>query len=314
MEGDEGSRSLLTPAAPGAAERFFVYLYHLAAGIGATERCEPRGLHHPQVAHPEWYHWLPRAQKPKVSKELALVRLKFAKLILRLSKAILREKLSLSLDGVILTLPPKDATDRANFCSYGDTHMWRKRGEAAHPDLAGDDPYPDQVPVSRAVPMWGGISEGGVAIVTFHEQKKIVTPEWVKVVNAGKLKNAIQSISPVKPRGPWQVLCDGEKFLWTGASEAACAACGVSMWRVPPKSPDLNPIEKYWGWLRKQLRLKDLADMRAKRPVISKLAYKARVRAICDTQKAKHVASKFAGDMRRVCKEVIKKKGQRSRS
>ena len=51
----------------------------------------------------------------------------------------------------------------------------------------------------------------------------------------------------------------------------------VSLWKIPPRSPDLNPVEKFWAWLRKGLRKRDLKDAVAKRPVLGKTAYKARV-------------------------------------
>ena len=69
--------------------------------------------------------------KPAVSPELARERVDFAKRVLRLSRAALREKLSLSLDGVVLSMPPEDVTDRRNYCFNGVTHMYRRQDEAA---------------------------------------------------------------------------------------------------------------------------------------------------------------------------------------
>lgn len=106
------------------------------------------------------YRWLVRAQK-KFSKDQIKARLRFAKHVVSLSKKQLRERLSLSMDGIIITIPPKNDIDRENFCHYGNTHMWRKPSERAVPELAGEDPYATQVPLNRAVPLWGGISEGG---------------------------------------------------------------------------------------------------------------------------------------------------------
>ena len=80
---------------------------------------------------------------------------------------------------------------------------------------------------------------------------------------------------------------------------------------MPPKSPDLNPVVKFWGWLRKRLLLKDLAGLQARRPAPAKKAYKARVRSIMRTRLAQAKAQKFASDFRRVCNEAIKKKGAR---
>ncbi|CAE8608571.1 unnamed protein product [Polarella glacialis] len=237
------------------------------------------------------YFWLTRAQKRKYSPDA----------VLRMSKAQLRERLSLSLDGVVLSMAPKDPLERQNWCAHGDTHMWRKRCEAASPDLAGNDAYGKQVPLC--------ISEGGFATVVFHKSKKLCTVEWADIVNGGKLTNAIRSLSPTKPRGPWWVLCDNETFLRTAVSQAAHKAQGISLWSVPPRSPDLNPVEKFWAWLRRTLRQKDWADLRAGRKALDKKAYQARVRSTCRTKRAQAVAASCAGGLRKVCKEGVAKKG-----
>ena len=107
------------------------------------------------------------------------------------------------------------------------------------------------------------------------------------------------------------MLCDGESFLWPKASVKACSAKKISSWRVPPKSPDLNPVEKFWGWLRRELLVRDLADLKARRAVPGPAAYRARARAIMASKRANLKAAMFAGDFRRACKEVIRKKGAR---
>ncbi|CAE8587989.1 unnamed protein product [Polarella glacialis] len=231
------------------------------------------------------YFWLTRAQKRKYSPDVTAQRLAFAKAVLRMSKAQLRERLSLSLDGVVLSMAPKDPLERQNWCAHGDTHMWRKRCEAASPDLAGNDAYGKQVPLCFAT-------------VVFHKSKKLCTVEWADIVNGGKLTNAIRSLSPTKPRGPWWVLCDNETFLRTQVSQAAHKAQGISLWSVPPRSPDLNPVEKFWAWLRRTLRQKDWADLRAGRKALDKKAYQARVRSTCRTKRAQAVAASCAGGLR----------------
>ena len=50
----------------------------------------------------------------------------------------------------------------------------------------------------------------------------------------------------------------------------AYAFKNIQLWDVPPKSPDLNPIEMFWGWIRKKLRSMDLADLRTKRPLCTR--------------------------------------------
>jgi len=260
------------------------------------------------------YRWLPRSQKPKHSAELRKQRLAFARSVVALRPATLREKLALSLDGVVLSMPPAEATQRLNCCFQGVTHMWRKRGEAASSDLAGKDLYDKQVPLPRAIPMWGGISAGGFAIVLIHPKKKVTAEEWAKAVRAGKLTDAIRSLRPVKRSGPWTVLCDNESFLRAPLSRAAHAKRHVSLWGVPPASPDLNPVEKMWSWLRRRLRSLDLDDLRKRRRPLGKMAYIARVRSVSRSQKAQRVGSNCAKSLRKTCLEVIRKGGAAARS
>ena len=75
------------------------------------------------------------------------------------------------------------------------------------------------------------------------------------------------------------------------------------------RSPDLNPIEKYWAWLRKDLRRRDLADLVLKRPVLNKASYTKRVQAVLRSRASQLVAKRCALGLRAVCKEVILKKG-----
>ena len=79
------------------------------------------------------YKWLPRSQKRKYDKAERKVRLRFAKAAIRLSKKALREKFCMSLDGVILSMPPTSETERFNSCWGGFAHVWRKSTEANTP-------------------------------------------------------------------------------------------------------------------------------------------------------------------------------------
>ena len=218
------------------------------------------------------------------------------------------------MDGVILSVPPKSATDRQNYIAQGETHMWRRRGEAYTEGLAGQNPYPQQVPLDRAVPLWGGLSEGGFAIVTCHAARKLTTAEWCRVVRAGHLRRAIQALHPVKKRGPWKVLCDNEKFLHTALSRSAMATEGISAWRVPPSSPDLNPVEKMRSWLRRRVRQKDREDLRKRRLPLGKAAFQLRLRSILASKTAQDVAARIAGTFRKTCQDVVTRKGGMARA
>ena len=135
----------------------------------------------------------------------------------------------------------------------------------------------------------------------------------MKAVKGGKLNQAIASVCPARRHEPWKAVCDGERFLRSKSSRKACADCNVALWQLPPKSPDINPVGRFGGWLRKRLLLKDPGDLQARRPVLSLTAYKARVRGIMRTKMASTRAAKFAGDFRRVCTAVFSKKGARAK-
>ena len=109
------------------------------------------------------------------------------------------------------------------------------------------------------------------------------------------------------------VLCENELFLTGRDALTEYRESKVTLWHIPARSPDLNPVEKFWGWLRKELRRRDLADMVARRAVLGKEAYRARVRAVCRSAKAKRVAKNLARGLRKVCKEVITKGGAATR-
>jgi len=261
-----------------------------------------------QLLRSEGFKWLRRSQKRIYSKAQREERVSFAKAVLRLTKALLSVKLSMSLDGIVLGLPPSDPTERANHCRVGDNYVWRKDGEVANPALAGYDKYGQQLPLARAVALWGGISESGAHVVLFHPTKKLNQQTWAaKAVASGRLKNALVALNPKNKKGPWHILCDGETFLRAKESRAAYAKSKViNLWgKMPAKSPDLNPVEKYWAWLRRRLRMKDLADLNAGRAVLDKAAYQERVRSIMHSKASQRAGSNIAKGLRKVCREVV---------
>ena len=88
--------------------------------------------------------------------------------------------------------------------------------------------------------------------------------------------------------------------------------CRVVLWDMPPRSPDLNPVEKFWAWLRRRLRALDLAALQKKRKSLGKAAYQERVRSVCRSQQAQRVAAACARSFRKTCLEVVRKKGAAS--
>ena len=255
------------------------------------------------------YSWLRRGQKRKYGPEDREARLRFARSVVRLSKQELQSKFAMSLDGVVLSMPPAHETDRFNYCWSGVHRMWRKPGETKVPLLAGGGGYEKQVPLARAVPLWGAISPVGFEAVLWHKEKKVNHQEWANAVRIGKLSAALRKLNPRRRRGPWHVLCDNEAFLRHRACLRAYASRNIHLWGVPPRSPDLNPIEMCWSWLRRQLNAMGLQDLKHKRPVLGKAAYTARVRGLLRSRKAQGVAGRCANKFRNSCIQVIKNKG-----
>lgn len=259
------------------------------------------------------YKWKPRAQKRKYSHGMRTKRLSFTAHYYTKSLKAIHKAVSCAMDGVVLTVPPTDAVDRKNYCFHGITHMYRKDSEAASPELAGDDPYAQQVPIQRAIPMWGAISAKGFREIVFHRTRKLKTNDWVKVLKARKLKQAVQQLRATGP-APWKVLCDSESFLEAKPCRAQYKKQHLELIHIPARCPDLNPIESFWGWLRAHLRLLDLRDLRAKRRALGKTAYRVRIRNVLKSQKAQEVAKAKFNAFKKVCCEVQKKRGAASRS
>ena len=128
-----------------------------------------------------------------------------------------------------------------------------------------------------------------------------------------KLRNALLSLNPARRSGVKYVLCDNERFLTTAASTRAMRQAKIRLWHIPPLSPDLNPVEKFWAWMRRALRALDLADCVAGRPVPTRQQYAARIRAVAGSQRAQRVAAACATGLRRVCQEVHRRKGAATR-
>ena len=260
------------------------------------------------------YKWCPRSQKRKYTAKDKRDRVKFALPLSRLGEDALAEYVTCAIDGVVISVPPQDETDRLNYCLHGQTHMYRKKDEAAKPELSGDDPYADQIPLSRAIPMWGAISALGFAEITYHKTKKLNTDEWEKVLKSGKLQKVIRKLQPSKRRGPWRFLCDGEGFLKAKVSTAYCRKKNIKMLHLPRRSPDLNPIERYWSWVRRALRTRDLKDLRNGAAALGKTAYKRRLQNLLKSKRAQTVAKATWRTLKSVSKEVVCKKGAMARS
>ena len=122
---------------------------------------------------------------------------------------------------------------------------------------------------------------------------------------SGRVLAVLKKLQPDRSSGLRTVLCDNESFIKAKANVRESARQGVQMWHVPPKSPDLNPVEKYWAWLRRRLRKADLDDLRRRKPPLTKKQYKQRVRSICLSSASTAVARNIFHGFRTACQAVL---------
>ena len=91
--------------------------------------------------------------------------------------------------------------------------------------------------------------------------------------------------------------------------EAKNERFGCVLVHVPAKSPDLNPVEKMWGWIRRQMRAFDLEDLRNGRPVLGKTAYRARMKCLLRSARALVAAKGFYLNLWTAAGRVVKSGG-----
>ena len=129
----------------------------------------------------------------------------------------------------------------------------------------------------------------------------------------GGLNDALDMATFPSSDGTYTIICDNERFLKSAEAKTNYRASCVTLWRIPPRSPDLKPVERFWHWVRKEMRKKDLEDLRAKRPVVGKCAYKQRLRALLRSRRAQVVAKNNFNSLVKTCALVVKRKGANSR-
>ena len=79
------------------------------------------------------------------------------------------------------------------------------------------------------------------------------------------------------------------------------------------ESTDTQVKAAYKQVSRGELRRRGLKDLRLQKPALNKIQYKQRVKEVLRTVKAQNVAKAKFRNLKKVCKEVVKKKGAMSR-
>ena len=168
--------------------------------------------------------------------------------------------------------------------------------------------------MSRAIPLWGAISATGFTHVVYHRRKKLTVADWAHALDSGCFTRAVDELQDPRAREPRRILCDNEKFLVSKTIRPRYRENNVELLPIPKRSPDLNPIESFWGWLRRRLRVLDLNDLQNGREPMGKTAYKKRIKVVLRSAKAQAVARAKFKAFKKVCMEVARKHGAASRS
>jgi hypothetical protein len=128
---------------------------------------------------------------------------------------------------------------RFGFLSDGRIHVWRRPGEKYHPSCT--------IPRSsnrRSVMFWGIIGSTGVGSL-LRCSNRMTSSEYIKVLDAAAVS----------------VAGDFQNFFMDDNAPIHRAR-NVIQWKLqynipleewPPNSPDMNPIENVWGYMKKKL-------------------------------------------------------------
>ena len=172
-----------------------------------------------------------------------LERLKFAKLMLAANDHYWTRNIAFYLDGVSFIYKTNPASDALKPASK----IWRKRSEGlvmttkGSKDLAG----------GKRLHLLVAIAYG----------KGVILAEPYEKMNADFFSDFIRRIFPTlfeiagaEEREEKLFLMDNDPSQTSAKAKAAWSELGYTMQKIPPRSPDLNPIENLFHLVRKRLR------------------------------------------------------------
>ena len=124
-----------------------------------------------------------------------------------------KANMSLIIDGVTLTRPPRNLNGRQKHAAQNVAFMWMRSNEKFSREVHTFNRYGVQLGVK--VPLWGGFTGSGkFALRLWTQTSKMQAPQWAKHVRA--LRKAIDSAAvrrPGLPHSAYKVWQDNEGFL-----------------------------------------------------------------------------------------------------
>ena len=170
-----------------------------------------------------------------------------------------QEHMNMVLDGVTLTVPPKPLSAKQKHAAQRITCVWTCAGERLDNDIHTFNRY--GVQLGKKVPLWGGFTGNGqFTLRMWTPTPKMDKEDWQALVPTVKaaVDDAYGDELPARPK----VWHDNERFL---LCPGVYKDNGLTLFRFPPNSGDLNPIETVWAWLRRDLAKREQDDLEAGR-------------------------------------------------
>ena len=100
--------------------------------------------------------------------------------------------------------------------------------------------------------IWGGISRKGqteLHVYRLDEGVKVNKEAYVECLD----RNLVDSMDGKFGRTKWRFMHDNARPHITDYTSDFLEESGVKVIEHPPYSPDLNPIEKVWAWMKAEI-------------------------------------------------------------
>ena len=137
-------------------------------------------------------------------------------------------------------------SDESNFQLAANRQvLWYRKGEDEKPHL----PKPRN---NKKVMIWGGISRKGqtqLHVYRLDEGTKVNKEAYVDCLD----QHLVDYMDAKFGRSKWRFMHDNARPHIAGYTSDFLDGNGVSVLEHPPYSPDLNPIEKVWAWMKAEI-------------------------------------------------------------
>jgi transposase len=137
-------------------------------------------------------------------------------------------------------------TDESNFqLAANNQVLWYRKYEDQRPHLT-------KPKNNKKIMIWGGISRKGqtpLHIYRLDEDEKVNAEKYVDCLD----DNLLSTMDKKYGEGKWRLLQDNAKPHVAEYTTEYLEENDIKLMEHPPYSPDLNPIEKVWAWMKAEI-------------------------------------------------------------